>query len=124
MNHTTHFTVFPDDCNYMAHADGTPMVHGGTMLLRMDRASAELARLHLKNTDCDSALTVGVNDVVFHHGARLGDMIKIEVKPTFFGVKRMSFHVSCFVDEVKMCEGVYHFCSFKNHKPHPHGIKL
>ena len=50
MRHVTH-----GNCNYMVHPDGTPMVHGGTMLLKMDRAAAELARLTLENTCCNSA---------------------------------------------------------------------
>jgi acyl-CoA hydrolase len=124
MKHITYFTVFPDDCNYMQHLDGTPMVHGGTMLLKMDRAAAELARILIKGTECNSVLTVGVNDVTFYHGAKLGDMIRLEVYPTAFGVKRIELLVECYVDEVKMCDGKFVFCSFKDGKSHPHGIKL
>ena len=122
MKHTNYFTVYPSDCNYMKHLDGTPMVHGGTMLLKMDRAAAELARILLKETECDAALTVGVDKVVFHKGAKLGDMIRIEAKLKEVGIKRMSFSVACYVDEVLMCEGYYHFCSFKDGKSHGHNL--
>lgn len=122
--HISYFTVFPSDCNYYKHTDGTPMVHGGTMLLKMDRTAAELARMLLKDSECNSALTVGVDDVIFHHGAKLGDMIRLEASLVDVGIKRMSFRVDCFVDDVMMCSGIYHFCSFKDGKSHPHGIKL
>ncbi len=127
--HTTFFTVYPDDCNYMVHDDGSPMVHGGTMLLKMDRAAAELARLYLNDTECDSALTVGVDGVQFLFGAKLGDLIKILVKPSFFGIKRMTFLVECYViersgNEKLMCTGNFSFCSFKKGISYPHGKKL
>lgn len=127
MMHNTTFTVYPLDCNYMK-VDNIPMVHGGMMLLRMDRAAAELARKCLYKTDCDSALTVGVDNVVFHFGAKLGDIIRISVIPLAFGVKRMSFRVECHVEEwggelKLMSSGIFHFCSFKNGQSHPHGIK-
>ncbi len=126
--HTTYFTVYPEDCNYMK-AIGTdiPMVHGGTMLLKMDRAAADFARRLLKNTECDSALTVGVDKVIFHHGAKLGDLINIIVTVQSLGLKRMSFRVECYLEENNseklIAEAVYHFCSFKDEKSHPHGLK-
>lgn len=124
MKHITYFTVFPSDCNYYKHEDGAPMVHGGTMLLKMDRAAAELARLTLEGTSCNSALTVGVDNVIFHHGAKLGDMIRLEVSLFEVGIKRMTFRVECYVKDTMMCSGLYHFCSFKDGKSHPHGVKL
>lgn len=120
--HTNYFTVYPSDCNYMKHLDGTPMVHGGTMLLKMDRAAAELARILLKETECDSALTVGVDRVIFHKGAKLGDMIRIQVNFQEVGIKRMSFYTSCYVENELICEGYYHFCSFKDGKSHGHKL--
>lgn len=128
MLHKTWFTVYPEDCNYMKVADGTPMVHGGTMLLKMDRAAAELARKCLYETECDSALTVGVENVIFHDGAKLGDLIEITVVNKEYGNKRMKFFVQCFAErwggEKKlMAEGTFIFCSFKNGKSHPHGLK-
>ncbi len=123
-HHTTYFTVYPEDCNYMKHPDGTPMVHGGTMLLKMDRAAAELARMMIKNSECDSVLTVGVSDVTFYKGAKLGDMIRLEVSAEFLGVKRLEFFVECYVDDVIMCSGNFVFCAFKDGKSHPHGLKI
>jgi acyl-CoA hydrolase len=127
--HKTTFTVYPSDCNYMKVGDGSPMVHGGTMLLKMDRAAAELARQYLYNTGCDSALTVGVEEVKFLHGAKLGDYIIITVTPTGFGKKRMSFLVECHVEawggEKKLvATGVFSFCSFSNGQSWPHNITM
>lgn len=125
--HRKTFTVYPSDCNYMKVADGSPMVHGGTMLMQMDRAAAEFARKCLYDSECDSALTVGVNDVTFFSGAKLGDLINIDVTPLEFGNKRMEFLVQCHLEqwggkEVLVAEGKFTFCSFKNGKSHPHGL--
>lgn len=127
MKHTTYFTIYPSDCNYMKVADGSPMVHGGTMLLKMDRAAAELARKCLYNTECDSALTVAVQNVGFLKGAKLGDLIEIQVSFEYCGKRRMEFYVECFVEKwggEKECvaHGEFIFCSFKDGKPHPHGL--
>jgi acyl-CoA hydrolase len=129
MFHTTWFTVYPEDCNYMKVADGSPMVHGGTMLLKMDRAAAELARKNLYNTECDSALTVAVHNLTFHHGAKLGDLIKIVVELQWVGKKRMHYYVECFVENwggthKLIADGEFVFCSFKDGKSHPHGLTL
>lgn len=128
MIHQTTFTVYPSDCNYMKVNSGEPMVHGGTILLKMDRAAAELARKCLYNTECDSALTVGVENVIFHKGAKLGDIIDISVVDKAFGNKRMEFFVQCFVEhwggeKELIAEGEFIFCSFKDGKSHPHGLK-
>jgi acyl-CoA hydrolase len=131
--HENTFTVYPSDCNYMKVSDGSPMVHGGTLLLKMDRASAELARRCLYGSECDSALTVGVESVKFLDGAKLGDIIKVKVEAIGFGSKRMTFKVECFVESFcltskectykKIAEGIYSFCSFANNKSFPHNLR-
>lgn len=127
--HNTYFTVYPEDCNYLkALGTNIPMVHGGTMLLKMDRAAADYARRLLYNSGCDSALTVGVTDVIFHFGAKLGDLINIVVTVKDVGIKRISFKVECYLEEGNneklIAEGIYHFCSFKDEKPFPHGLSM
>lgn len=42
--HSKVFTVYPDMCNYMTTGDNKPMVHGGYMLMMMDRCAAECSR--------------------------------------------------------------------------------
>lgn len=90
IEHNTSFTVYPGDCNPHKNPDGSMMVHGGTMLLKMDRAAAECVKKALYNTVCDTALTVGVDKVVFHFGAKLGDLINIHAKITELGFKRIN----------------------------------
>ena len=51
------------------------------------------------------------------------DMIRLEVRPTAFGVKRIELLVECYVGEIKMCDGKFVFCSFKDGRSHPHGLK-
>ena len=126
----TSFTVYPDDCNYLkVPGTDSAMVHGGTMLLKMDRAAAECIRKFLYETECDSALTVGVDDVIFYFGAKCGDLINIDAQITELGNKRITCLVSCYVEEwggnqKLMAKGLFHFCSTKNGKSYPHNGKL
>jgi len=126
--HKTTFTVYPDDCNFMkAIGSDQMMVHGGTLLLKMDRTASECVRQALYKTECDSALTVGVDKVTFHFGAKLGDMIHIESEIVELGFKRIGVKVECFVEEwggnqKKMAEGMFNFCSFKNGVSHSHNL--
>ena len=129
-SYKTSFTVYPDDCNYLK-VPGTDvaMVHGGTMLLKMDRAAAECIRKVLYQTDCDSALTVGVDKVTFYFGAKCGDLINIDAQVIEYGAKRISCLVSCYVEEwggkeKLMAVGTFHFCATKDGKSHVHGLKL
>jgi acyl-CoA hydrolase len=127
--HESTFTVYPDDCNYHVVGDGkTPMVHGGTMLLKMDRVAAEHVRKLLYKTDCDSALTVGVDKLTFYFGAKLGDLIHLYSHVVTFGMKRITVEVTCMVEEwggdrKTMARGLFSFCTFKDGKSHPHGLK-
>lgn len=117
--------------------DGVLTVHGGAMLMAMDRCAADLCRLTLyssESSDPDygpprTALTVGVEKVEFHSGALLGDLIFIEAEIIKLGVKRMEVQVDCYIShsdrQVHMCCGTFIFCSV--HKPGkslPHGLRL
>lgn len=129
MEYNTSFTVYPGDCNPHKNPDGSMMVHGGTMLLKMDRAAAACVKRALYNTECDTALTVGVDKVTFFFGAKLGDLINISAKVIDVGLKRITCQVSCFVEEwggsqKVMAEGLFHFCSFKEGESEYHRIKL
>jgi len=124
---TTNFCVYPEHCNYLKGDTGKPMVHGGSLLLQMDRAAANAVRIALFDSDCDESRTVGVQDVTFFKGAELGDMIKIYSEIISLGLKRITCKVECMrvtkAGYEKMAAGTFAFCSFKDGKPHPHGLK-
>lgn len=126
IKHTTFFTVYPEDCNYHIADSGRAMIHGGTMLLKMDRAVAECVRL---NTPL-KALTVGVDNVCFDFGASLGDFIELEVEIVEVGIKRITCKVTCWLRQdyagegsLLIASGRFHFCTFQGDKSHPHGLK-
>lgn len=115
--HSTSFTVYPDMCNYM-NVNDKPMVHGGYMLMMMDRVSAECSRrlLYSSPTQADSAVTVSVTDVTFFVGALLGDIIFLEAEVVKLGNKRIEIQVtgfreSCTGSREKICEGKFIFVS-------------
>jgi len=128
--HTTSFTVYPEDCNYMTASDtNRPMVHGGYMLMRMDRVAAECARRALYSSVCDSALTVKVEGVTFYVGASLGDIIFLEAELTKVGIKSMNINVVGFREDSsgkkeKICDGTFVFVSKYGDKTFPHGLKI
>jgi acyl-CoA hydrolase len=121
------FIVYPSNCNYMEF-EGKPMIHGGDMLLQMDRVAAECVRRFLYNSPCNNARTVGVNNVSFVRGAKLGDLIVLTAHIISVGIKQVKVLVSAFVEDstgrYTMSVGEFSFCSFLDDKPHPHGIKL
>lgn len=123
----TSFVVYPENCNYMTFEE-KPMVHGGTMLMNMDRAAAECVRRFLYDSPCNNARTVGVNNLAFSAGAKLGDLIIIQCEIVHTGIKHIDVHVSCMVESregsQEMAFGTFSFCSFLNDKSHPHGMKL
>lgn len=129
MKHNTSFTVYPDLCNYMT-VNEKPCIHGGSLLLKMDRAAAECVKKLLSEnfTECNLARTVGVDKVSFYCPASLGDLIEIECQVIYLGIKQIRVQVECFLyDPIlknKMADGIFSFCSFKDEQSHPHGIKL
>lgn len=121
------WTIYPEDCNHH-EIDGKLMVHGGTVLLKMDRVAAEHVRTLLYETPCDYALTVGVDKVCFYFGAKLGDYIILESIIETINIKRITVKVSVYVEEKGgkrklAADGLFSFCSFKNGKSFPHGIE-
>lgn len=126
--YTTSFVVFPQDCNYMP-----PMIFGGKMLSEMDIAAAMCVRrlLNKYNSECDSAVTVGVDKVQFYCGAEVGDIITIEATLALdgLGVKRITSSVMAHKEDkhgVKtlMATGLFSFVSRKNEVPSPHLIRI
>lgn len=123
MKHKNSFTIYPEHCNYMEY-EGKPMVHGGTMLLKMDRVAADFVRKLLRDSECNSARTVAVNSVSFITGAKLGDYLELECKLDYLGIKSIEISVTVKKEDgKKMATGVFTFVSFKDDKPHKHGLK-
>lgn len=121
---SSNFTVLPADTNYIY-----PMVFGGKMLSEMDINAAMCVRWALEETECDSAVTVGVNRVNFFAGAKVGDLVVFESNIAGVGHKSIKvavigYHQLTSKNRVKICEGEFTFCARKDAVPHPHGLIL
>ena len=114
ITHSTTFTVYPEMCNF--YKEGK-MLHGGYMLMMMDRCAAECSRRLLYHATlqeittiieyssiddklsrqdyvkANSALTVNVTDVTFFIGAALGDIIFLNAEVVKLGNKRIEIQV-------------------------------
>lgn len=88
---TTSLRVFPQHCN---HHNG--MIFGGEMLTQMDLVAAAAVTRFLYDSPkgVSEALTVGVDKVTFHKGAKVGDLIIFTATITDVGQKRISVNVS------------------------------
>ena len=134
LTHETSFAVFPGDCNYHY-----PMVFGGKMLAEMDKCAATTVRRFLYDSpnEAKHALTVGVDKVIFHKGAEVGDLIFLTGTVKDVGQKRISVWVKAERENNKiieqqnldkwggfhrtmtpllvrtvMAEGMFHFCAY------------
>lgn len=97
--HETSFAVFPQDCNYHP-----PMIFGGKMLAEMDRCAATTVRRFLYDSPkgAKHALTVAVNNLTFHKGAEVGDLIFI--KGTIIKVGTKSLVVKVVAEREKLIQ--------------------
>ena len=147
---TTSLRVFPQHCN---HHNG--MIFGGEMLAQMDlAAAAAVARfLYDSPNGVSEALTVGVDKVTFHKGAKVGDLIIFTATITEVGQKRVTVKVvsnretnapkkevdhwnkglgdfvykyESNIENVMMAEGIFHFCAYdmEKGKGTEHGMSL
>ena len=95
--------------------DAKPMVHGGTMLLKSDRAAAEAVKKLLIKSHVKNALTVS-SQMEFHEGAKLGDLIEIRCFLEDLGIKSLTIGIECYRMNPdgtydKMASGSFRFCS-------------
>ncbi len=130
---TTSLRVFPQHCN---HHNG--MIFGGEMLAQMDLAAAAAVARFLYDSPkgVSEALTVGVDKVTFHKGAKVGDLIIFTATITEVGQKRITINVlaeketanwqenfdkeknewtrksSWHVKREPMASGLFHFCAY------------
>ena len=141
LTHETSFAVFPGDCNYHY-----PMVFGGKMLAEMDRCAATTIRRFLYDspTGAKYALTVGVNNMTFHKGAEVGDLIFLCGTIIKVGTKAIVCKVVAEAEKVinsisqgltgkvgdvvreRMAEGEFAFCAYdmEQKKSMAHGMEL
>jgi len=89
----TTFSVFPQDTNYHP-----PMVFGGKMLSEMDICAATTVRKALWDSPYGvrDAVTTQVDNLTFHHGAVIKDMITLVGTIKKIGVKSITVWVEAF----------------------------
>ena len=87
--HETSFVAFPQDCNA-----NPPMVFGGKLLSEMDRCAGITARRFLYNSNVRDAVTVAVNNVVFHKAAEVKDLLIVTGTVIKVGDKSITIKVT------------------------------
>lgn len=117
-HHTNHHIVFPEDCNHM----GT--IFGGKLLSIVDLAVAQHTAILLQNSVCEDAVTVNFNNVNFHCGPVVGDLLIIESTIADIGIKsmRFTFEVIRHKDSARIVSGETTFVSRKNSIVFAHGL--
>lgn len=110
---TTSFVVFPQDCNA-----NPPMLFGGKTLSEMDRCAGITARRFLYNspTGAKDAVTASINEVKFHKGAQVKDLITLTGKITKVGIKTITIQVTVereLANEKELiADGEFVYCAF------------
>lgn len=121
--HETNFIVMPKDCNWM---DEGKLIFGGKMLKEMDLVAAGLIRKVLRNSDCDSAVTFAINDVVFTNGAKSGDLVLLKANIWNTGKKSIDIKIEGWIDRdegmIPKCQGVFTWLSRKDGVFTPHKL--
>jgi len=120
----TNFVVMPADCNYMY-----PMIFGGAFFSKMDLAAAACVSRLLHDSECDSAVTHKFSGT-FHAAAECGDLIFLKCKVVELRTKSIRVLVAA-TREKRAVQGVdfiaeaeFIFCSKKDGKITPHGLRL
>ncbi len=125
--HSTSFVAFPQDCNA-----NPPMIFGGKLLSEMDRCAGITTRrfLYSSPTGAKDAVTIAINNVKFHKGVEVKDLIFVTGNVIKVGEKSITIKV-IVEKEVNnnrelMVEGEFVFCAFDltQKKAIAHGIKL
>lgn len=108
LEHETNFIVMPKNCNWMKNQT---LVFGGHMLEQMDLCAAGLIRKILRSSHCNSAVTVGVNDVNFVRGAKAGDLVVLKAVVWNTGKKSIDIKIEGWIDTedglLKKCDGMF-----------------
>lgn len=125
--HTTSYVVFPEDCNA-----NPPMAFGGKLFSSMDRCAGITVRRFLYSSlVTNDAVTVSVNNLVYHKGAKVKDLLF--VTGTITDVGRTSITMKVVIErelpDLKrelIVSGEFVFCAIdlETKKAVPHGIVL
>lgn len=123
--HKTSFIVMPKDCNWM---DNAQLVFGGKMLKEMDLACAALVRLVLRESECDSAVTYAINDVIFMNGAKCGDLVELKATLWNTGNKSIDIKIEGWINKdegmIPKCKGMFTWLSRKDGVFTPHKLPI
>lgn len=120
--HENYTNVFPQDANDR----GT--IFGGKLFSEMDLTVAQHCHILLLNTECEDAVTVAANNVIFHDKAVVGDVLKITSKLVKIGIKSLTFDVDVYAIRknnhfIKIATATLVFVARKNGVAHKHGIQ-
>jgi len=118
-SHEHSFTVLPQDCNPFQ------TLFGGKALSEMDLCAAALARCLTYSNDCEGAVTVKVDEVVFKEPGFVGDLIRMYAKVTNLGTSSATISVEVVREDLtgklmSMLGATFTFVTVKDGKAHPH----
>jgi len=101
------------------------LIFGGKVMEEADKAAYVSIKEMLWHTDCDSAVTVGVN-LSFMNPAYKGDIYLIRSTTWETGKTSIKIKIEGFVKKkeglTKQASGYLTFCTMKNGVPTPHGL--
>lgn len=110
----TSFVVMPQDTNYMP-----PMVFGGKVMAEMDIAAAmAVRRAIIDSPTAKDAVTTRVNNIEFHVGAKIGDLIFLKAEIVKLGITSITIEVEGVRElkngrREKICNGIFTFVTVK-----------
>lgn len=119
------FTVMPKHCNYMY-----PMIFGGAFFSELDLCAAACAKRLLQASECDSAVTHKVLELVFHKAAECGDMVFMRAEIVELRRKGITIRVSadrekgCVPGRDHIADATFVFVSKKGDEFVPHGLSM
>lgn len=118
------FIVMPKDCNYMF-----PMIFGGAFMSQLDMCAAACVNRLLHDSECDCAVTYKYEGT-FHAAAESGDIVFMRAEVV--ELRRNAVVVTVRAEREKrgnpardhVADARFVFCTKKESKFHPHGLKL
>lgn len=121
------FKVLISDCNQQKLRDGRPMVFGGAVLAQLDLVAAIAVKRALVDSECDSAVTHKVDNVVFHRPVGVGDLVVFDAEVLYAGGTFITVEVKAYLEEgekkYKFAESMFTFVSKKNGEYRNHNLK-